>query len=103
MTVPANQKKWVIRDSKKGLEELVLEDGPVPSLGDHDILVRMHAAALNYRDLMITRVGLRISFVLTWQELTMCLLGRLSVLTEVSSRCRFGWCRRDHRGRFEGD
>ncbi|RAL12802.1 zinc-dependent alcohol dehydrogenase family protein [Aspergillus homomorphus CBS 101889] len=46
---------WILED-QKGLESLKLVDKkPVPSLGDHDVLVRIHAASLNHRDLAIAK------------------------------------------------
>jgi NADPH:quinone reductase-like Zn-dependent oxidoreductase len=57
MSLPQTQKKWVIRGTKNELDELDFTDGPISSVGDHDVLVRLHAAAINYRDLMIVRVS----------------------------------------------
>ncbi|KXK02920.1 MAG: NADPH:quinone reductase-like Zn-dependent oxidoreductase [Acidobacteria bacterium OLB17] len=36
-----------------GLDELRLADAEVPEPGDDEVLVKMHAASLNYRDLMV--------------------------------------------------
>jgi NADPH:quinone reductase-like Zn-dependent oxidoreductase len=36
-----------------GLNNLQLDDAPLPALGPTDVHVRFHAAALNYRDLMV--------------------------------------------------
>ncbi|HEX5284406.1 MAG TPA: NAD(P)-dependent alcohol dehydrogenase [Bryocella sp.] len=36
-----------------GLDSLTLEPGPLPALGPTDVHVRFHAAALNFRDLMV--------------------------------------------------
>ncbi|PYI09545.1 alcohol dehydrogenase [Aspergillus sclerotiicarbonarius CBS 121057] len=46
---------WILK-GQEGLESLeFLQNQPVPSLGDHDVLVRIHAASLNHRDLAITK------------------------------------------------
>jgi len=34
----------------------LVEETPVPEIGDHQILVKIHAASLNYRDIVIARV-----------------------------------------------
>ena len=50
-------KKWTI-DGTDGVNSLKFhESGSVPSLGEHDVLVKFHAAALNYRDNIIVLVG----------------------------------------------
>lgn len=38
-----------------GLENLVLEEREAPRAGAHEVVVRFHAASLNYRDLMFAR------------------------------------------------
>ncbi|KAH8903803.1 NAD(P)-binding protein [Coniochaeta sp. PMI_546] len=55
MSVPSTQKQWVITSGDKGFDGLVTQEGPVPKLGEHDVLVRLHAASLNYRDLAIAK------------------------------------------------
>lgn len=44
---------WTINSREKGIDGFAFVSAPVPSLGDHDVLVRMRAASLNYRDLVI--------------------------------------------------
>ena len=48
-------KQWVIRKlgSFDGLE---LETAAVPEVGESEVLVKLHAASLNYRDIMIVTV-----------------------------------------------
>jgi hypothetical protein len=53
---PSTTKQWVIQGSAKGFDELKLTEGPVPQVGEHDVLVKMHAASLNFRDLIIPKV-----------------------------------------------
>jgi hypothetical protein len=48
-------KQWVLEKSK-GIEGLTLEDVPVPEVGERDVLVKLHAVSLNYRDVMIATV-----------------------------------------------
>ena len=38
-----------------GPEGLKLVDRPLPELGDHDVVVQIRAASLNYRDLVVIR------------------------------------------------
>ncbi|KZT21275.1 NAD-P-binding protein [Neolentinus lepideus HHB14362 ss-1] len=37
----------------EGIQSLVLEEGPVPKPKDNEVLVKVHAVSLNYRDLLI--------------------------------------------------
>ncbi|OIW26318.1 NAD(P)-binding protein [Coniochaeta ligniaria NRRL 30616] len=55
MSVPSTQKQWVITGTDKGFDGLVFKEGPVPKLGENDVLVKLHAASLNYRDLAIAK------------------------------------------------
>ena len=52
---------------KPGLESLVLVERPVPVPGPHRVIVRIRAASLNYRDLVVAkgRYGGKISVGLT--------------------------------------
>jgi NADPH:quinone reductase-like Zn-dependent oxidoreductase len=54
---PENMKQWSVQGKEKGFDELTYKDAPVPTVGDNDVLVKFHAASLNYRDLVIPRVG----------------------------------------------
>ncbi|KAF5591771.1 alcohol dehydrogenase [Fusarium pseudocircinatum] len=46
---------WIIKGKgrEKGTDEFSLDSAPIPRLGDHDVLVKMRGASLNYRDLII--------------------------------------------------
>lgn len=55
---PSNQKQWVIASKDKDLDGLQLVDAEVPKCGENEVLVKMHAASLNYRDLAIPKVRL---------------------------------------------
>lgn len=55
MAVPTVQKKWVIMGQGRGLDEYNLTNGSVPTVGEHGVLVKLHAASLNYRDHLIPK------------------------------------------------
>ncbi|KAK5659143.1 hypothetical protein OQA88_1233 [Cercophora sp. LCS_1] len=55
MAAPKSQKQWLVRGSQKGFDELVLQDSGVPEVGENEVLVKMEAASLNYRDLIIPK------------------------------------------------
>ncbi|KAI0438641.1 hypothetical protein F4803DRAFT_565113 [Xylaria telfairii] len=55
MSIPSTQKQWTVSGTGKELETLQYVDGEVPKVGDSDVLVKLHAASLNYRDLIIPR------------------------------------------------
>jgi hypothetical protein len=59
MAHPSVQKKWVVMGQGKGLDEYNFTDGPVPSVGEYGVLVKLHAAALNYRDFLIPKPVVR--------------------------------------------
>ncbi|KAB2576615.1 Zinc-type alcohol dehydrogenase-like protein [Lasiodiplodia theobromae] len=54
-SIPKTMKRWVVRNftGPEGLE--IEEDVPMPELGPNDVLVKLSAASLNYRDLVVTR------------------------------------------------
>ena len=50
-------KQWVL-DSQNGIESLVSRQAQIPTeLAEHEVLVKIHAASLNYRDLAIAKVN----------------------------------------------
>lgn len=51
-------KQWVVTGKDRGFDGLELKDAPLPKLGDNDVLVKLEAASLNYRDLIIPLVRL---------------------------------------------
>jgi len=55
MSVPKTVKGWTVKiEGSEGFDALKWTDKlPVPELGEHDVLVKFHAASLNYRDLII--------------------------------------------------
>ncbi|SDK91564.1 hypothetical protein SAMN05216191_10177 [Paenibacillus jilunlii] len=42
-----------------GLEELTLVERDIPTPGVYEVLIRMRAASLNYRDLMVLSGGIK--------------------------------------------
>lgn len=53
---PSTMKQWAVTATDKGFDGLKFEDAPVPKVGDSDVLIKLHAASLNYRDLLIPQV-----------------------------------------------
>lgn len=49
--VPPTCKAFCIPTTLGGLKELVLRDVPVPDLREHEVLVKVRAVSLNYRDI----------------------------------------------------
>jgi NADPH:quinone reductase-like Zn-dependent oxidoreductase len=47
--------KQVVLQTGKGIEALAIRDVPVPQPGPGEALVRLHAATLNYRDLIVAK------------------------------------------------
>lgn len=57
MTSNSSMKQWVVTGTDKGLDGLQLQDAQLPKVGDNDVLVKLRGASLNYRDLIIPKVG----------------------------------------------
>ncbi|PYI00689.1 GroES-like protein [Aspergillus sclerotiicarbonarius CBS 121057] len=51
--MPDMMKQWVVQGTD-GAESLHLREVPIPVPGDYEVLVKFHAASLNYRDIMIS-------------------------------------------------
>jgi NADPH:quinone reductase-like Zn-dependent oxidoreductase len=61
--LPTTTSRWTLK-AQDGLGSLTYEENAVvPDLGSEDVLVELHAASLNYRELVITKV--RIYFYIT--------------------------------------
>ncbi|KAI1139366.1 NAD(P)-binding protein [Hypoxylon sp. FL0543] len=52
---PTTTKQWTVSGTDKGFDGLGLNEAPIPKVGDNDVLVKLHAASLNYRDLIIPK------------------------------------------------
>lgn len=53
--IPKTTKAWTI-EGQDGFESLKLNnEAPIPALSDNEVLVKLHAASLNYRDLIIPK------------------------------------------------
>lgn len=52
----SSQKQWTVLNKENDFNGLVLGDAPVPKCGENDVLVKLNAASLNYRDLIIPKV-----------------------------------------------
>lgn len=50
-------KQWVVQDKEHDFDGLVFKkDAPVPRVGEYEVLVKLQAVSLNYRDLTIPKV-----------------------------------------------
>lgn len=56
MSIPTTQKQWITSSTDKDFDGLVYQtSAPVPKPSSSQVLVRIHGASLNYRDLIIPR------------------------------------------------
>lgn len=55
---PSTMKQWVVEDKERDFDGLVYKDADIPKVGEHEVLVKLQAASLNYRDLTIPKVCL---------------------------------------------
>jgi NADPH:quinone reductase-like Zn-dependent oxidoreductase len=53
---PATMKQWVVQDKEHDFDGLIYKDTEVPEVGENEVLVKLQAASLNYRDLIIPKV-----------------------------------------------
>lgn len=54
-SAPKTAKAWTVQ-GKNGFDSLKLnEKASVPEVSDYEVLVKLHAASLNYRDLIIPK------------------------------------------------
>ena len=54
-TVPKTTKAWTV-EGLNGFDSLKFhKEAPLPEPSDYEVLVKFHAASLNYRDLAITK------------------------------------------------
>lgn len=50
-------KQWVVESVENGFDGLAFKNVPIPRVGENEVLVKLHAASLNYRDLIIPKVS----------------------------------------------
>ncbi|RAL05927.1 zinc-dependent alcohol dehydrogenase family protein [Aspergillus ibericus CBS 121593] len=48
-----SQKQWTVLNKDNGFDGLTFGDAPIPKVGENEVLVKFHAASLNFRDLII--------------------------------------------------
>ena len=54
---PSTHKQWIVEGPDKGKDGLVLQENkPVPGIAENEVLVKLQAASLNFRDLAISKV-----------------------------------------------
>lgn len=54
-SIPKTNKAWTV-EGKNGFDSLKFrKEAPVPEPSDYEVLVKFHAASLNYRDLIIPK------------------------------------------------
>ena len=82
---PSTMKQWVVQSKDKGFDGLVFKDAPVPKVGDNEVLVKLHAASLNYRDLIIPQVWYRVAGSAKPIYLTFYVPGRANIRSPATS------------------
>ncbi|KAL7619448.1 hypothetical protein AAE478_009987 [Parahypoxylon ruwenzoriense] len=50
---PSRTKQWFVTGTENGFDNLEFLDAYVPQVGENEVLVKLYAASLNYRDLVI--------------------------------------------------
>lgn len=61
---PSTMKQWVVSDKENSFDALVYKDVPVPKVGENEVLVKLQAASLNYRDLIIPKVRMLLTMMM---------------------------------------
>jgi hypothetical protein len=93
---PATMKQWVVKDKEHDLDGLVYEEARVPKVGENEVLVKIKATSLNYRDLIIPKVGNRYHVFISSmknqleKQSTHGLIGHISICSQFPSRSWFG-------------
>ena len=49
-------KQWIVESKDRDFDGLVYQDAHIPKVGESEVLVKLQAASLNYRDLIIPKV-----------------------------------------------
>lgn len=53
---PSTTKQWIVSRNDKGFDGLEPREVKIPEVGEIEVLIKLNAAALNYRDLVIAKV-----------------------------------------------
>lgn len=48
-------REWRVANPPAGLEAITLQDAPIAPLGATDVLVKVHAVSLQYRDMLVAK------------------------------------------------
>jgi hypothetical protein len=64
---PSTSQQWIVRE-QGDIDGLVLEDVNIPKPGDYEVLLKIHAVSLNFRDVMIATVMTRLSMLFRKNE-----------------------------------
>lgn len=51
-----SQKQWTVLNKDNDFDGLTFGEAPIPKVGENEVLVKFHAASLNFRDLIIPKV-----------------------------------------------
>ena len=63
MSAIKTTKAWIV-DGQTGFDDLRFdEQTPLEKVGDHEVLVKVHAVSLNYRDVTILKVSISPQFI----------------------------------------
>ncbi|KAJ5132076.1 zinc-binding alcohol dehydrogenase-like protein [Penicillium atrosanguineum] len=59
--MPSNTRAWILKE-QNGIDSLEIIDQALPEIGDFDVLVKLHAASLNYRDIVLATGSVPLPF-----------------------------------------
>lgn len=86
MAAAKTVKQWTINGETKGFDELKLDTVAFPECGENEVLVKLAAASLNYRDLVIPKVGRSVQDVLSYEGKLTYLMARVTILSHSISQ-----------------
>ncbi|PGH03635.1 hypothetical protein AJ80_08656 [Polytolypa hystricis UAMH7299] len=55
MTTPSSTASWILTSQNVAASLQYVEQSDLPRVGEHDVLLKIHAASLNYRDLALSK------------------------------------------------
>lgn len=67
---PITTKEWIVSRNDKGFDGLEPREVKIPQVGETEVLVKLKAAALNYRDLVIAKVHKTANLLVMHKQLT---------------------------------